>query len=994
MAARSEAQADVEVSTLVVPAWRLRWQAPELALVLGERAVALASARRDEVDRLRAEALVVFAGNRTGRGVRIADRAMDALKAAEAEGEHETAWRLRVELAECARTVGAPLTGFAAVRPVLEAADVPEGIRAAALVQASECLVTIGRGAVLTAALTEADRLHAADRGTEPDAVVLQRGELRAATAAQHRRWGDLDAAVATCREGLELLAGLADPSSDNGQVRGRLTLELVCALLDADRPAEASEVGTPLLELPVRAPSASTSGWLGLALATRVHLPAGRVDQAREMLRDVVACAERHQLDTLLAETLLALAHVHEVSGDLTEALADLRSAHAAERRRARAVYAVRARLAAEFSGVRRQPVGLHDQLAALLAAPTGGTATAGGATTGTASQDPPTLTPEIKQQLRQWRPVQVHRGEGLRVKRTRRAAEDMTVEGISAARAHAADRWRLVSPFGTDPAPTPPDPAAEAGTPEAATPTPGHPAGTPTPTSPPSTPADQAAALPATQTGTPAEPFGTPAPASVPSTAMPTWAVAPPHTSEESVGTPEPASPPPPARPTAPVDGPFESAGASASGSTPPAAAPSDASRESVGTSPSGSPPPAVLPAWAVAPPGVPTESAGPATGAAASPTAQPAWTAATPYTAAEPIGPSAQAPAPSTAWAAATPHGSSEPAAAAMRVSAPPAMPTDRAAAPPRTRTDSVDLSAHASGPPTARAAVLPHTPVDLVDPSPSAAVLPEASAVRSGSPAVRSRMPRPRRPPMRQRHRPSSPRRLLSPSGRRRTPRSCPLRPHPRTRRRTFPFIRHLPPPPLPRVRRHRSHPPRTSPGRLRTRRHRRPVKAAVAGPRSRKTGKNPRVRISRSLPTSAQRTPNREIVEPDTRTPEPRIPRRSHLPTRNSLRPRGPSRCRPSQPLQVGAPLLWVRTPRKWTCPGARPRLRHSRRTPPDRGRPGPTESRPTRRLRRPGSGPDSTRRPHPTAPPPVSGSRACGGRRVRRASTSACPRPV
>ncbi|MBY8850498.1 helix-turn-helix domain-containing protein [Saccharothrix sp. MB29] len=38
------------------------------------------------------------------------------------------------------------------------------------------------------------------------------------------------------------------------------------------------------------------------------------------------------------------------------------------------------------------------------------------------------------------------------MRVKRSRRAAEDMTVDGISAARAHAADRWRLVQPFGTD--------------------------------------------------------------------------------------------------------------------------------------------------------------------------------------------------------------------------------------------------------------------------------------------------------------------------------------------------------------------------------------------------------------------------------------------------------------------------------------------------------------------------------------------------------------
>ncbi|XVS65745.1 hypothetical protein ACQPYE_06720 [Actinosynnema sp. CA-299493] len=441
MAARGEAQADVEVSTLVVPAWRLRWRAPELALVLGERAVALASTRRDEVDRLRAEALVVFASNRMGRGVRIADRALDALKAAEAASERETAWRLRVELADSARSVGAPLTGFAAVRPVLEADDVPPGLRATALVQAGECLVSVGRGTALTQALDEADRLYQADPMLDHDTTLLHRGLLRASAAGQHRRWGDLQAAVAAARDGLAVLDRLKEPESDNGQVRGRLTVELVCALMDLNKPGEASEIGTPLLERPVRAPSASTTGWLRLALATRVHLPAGRVDQARDLLRDAADSAERHQLDILLAESLLALAHVHEVAGDLTEALANLRSAHAAERRRARAVYAVRARLAAEFSGVHRRPAGgLHDELAALLR-------------TGTPAVPPPTdpdLAPEAKQQLRQWRPVQMHRNEGIRVKRSRRAAEDMTVEGLSAARAHAADRWRLVQPFG----------------------------------------------------------------------------------------------------------------------------------------------------------------------------------------------------------------------------------------------------------------------------------------------------------------------------------------------------------------------------------------------------------------------------------------------------------------------------------------------------------------------------------------------------------------
>lgn len=456
MAARGEAQADVEVSTLVVPAWRLRWRAPELALVLGERAVSLASTRRDEIDRLRAESLVVFASNRMGRGVRIADRALDALRAAESAAEHETAWRLRVELAACATAVGAPLTGFGAVRPVLAAEGVPNALRAAALVQASDCLVTIGRGPQLGMALSEADQLYVADPLLDDDTRLLQRGLLHASAAAQHRRWGDLQAATDAASKGLELLAKLADPSVDSGQVRAKLTLELVCALMDSNRQGEASEIGSPLLDLPVRAPSAADVGWLRLALATRVHLPAGRVDIARGMLQDTADSAQRHQLDILLAESLLALAHVHEVSGELAEALNDLRSAHAAERRRARAVYAVRARLAAEFSGAHRQPVGPHDQLGSLLRPGDGRTASAQGAMRGSQPPADAVLAPELKQQLRQWRPIQVPKSEGLRVKRTLRAAEDMTMEGISAARAHAADRWRLVQPFGTDDQPT----------------------------------------------------------------------------------------------------------------------------------------------------------------------------------------------------------------------------------------------------------------------------------------------------------------------------------------------------------------------------------------------------------------------------------------------------------------------------------------------------------------------------------------------------------
>ncbi|WP_199442409.1 tetratricopeptide repeat protein [Umezawaea beigongshangensis] len=462
MAARGEAQADVEVSTLVVPAWRLRWQAPELALVLGERAVALAAARRDEVDRLRAESLVVFAHNRLGRGVGITNRALDALKAADSAAEHETAWRLRVELASSARAVGAPLTGFAAVRPVLQADGVPYAVRAAALVQASECLVTVGRGDALLRAFVEADDLVSNDPVLDEDTRLLLRGLQKASAAAQHRRWGDVGGAISAAREGLGLLDQMRDRAADSGQVRAELTLELACALMDSEKMRDASEVAAPLLDLPVRAPSANGLGWLRLALATRLHLPAGRVDEARTLLQDAAAAAERHQLDSLHAESLLALAHIHELAGELGDALEALRSAHASERKRARAVYAVRARLAAEFSGVPRQPINLHDQLAVLLgrqyaapvsAIPAERPEPAADASQGAAAQ----------QQSRSRRPVPLPSAESARAKRGRRAAEDMTVEGLSAARAHAADRWRMVQPFGDDPARSDSAPAAE---------------------------------------------------------------------------------------------------------------------------------------------------------------------------------------------------------------------------------------------------------------------------------------------------------------------------------------------------------------------------------------------------------------------------------------------------------------------------------------------------------------------------------------------------
>ncbi|MGO1049529.1 diguanylate cyclase domain-containing protein [Crossiella sp. CA198] len=360
-----------KAGTLVVSAWQLRWRAPELSRLLSERAAELAVADGDEHTRLRAETLTLFALNRLGQGVVVAERAVASLRAAEALDETELAWRLRVELANAARVVGAPLTGFAVLRPVLEAGTAPRSLRAAAMVQLVDCLAHLGSVPELAEALAEADQLYGEDPDLEPDVVLVLRGLLHSVASAHHRRWGDLPAAVHAAREGLALLDQLADPAADSGHARARLILQLVCALLDSNRPGEARSAAHDLLDQPVRAPVASSAGWIRLALATRHYLPSGQPDTAAELLGATADSAQRHGLEPLLAESLTALSHVHEMGGDYADALSCLRTAYAAERRRQRAVHRVRVALIEQIPVPQLQgetAAGLREQVTAML--------------------------------------------------------------------------------------------------------------------------------------------------------------------------------------------------------------------------------------------------------------------------------------------------------------------------------------------------------------------------------------------------------------------------------------------------------------------------------------------------------------------------------------------------------------------------------------------------------------------------------------------------
>lgn len=360
---------------LLEPAWRLRWRAPELSLVLAERAGQLADARGDAAARVHADAVAVHALNQLGRCVPATGRAVDTLRAAENSGADELGWWLRVDLAGCARVVGAPQVGFALIRPVLAAEDVPPAVRADALLRLVDCLAHVGPAPELDRAAREADRLYADDAVPDGDLSALRRARLAAIVSGTQRRWGDHSAAERRARLGLELLAGLRDPSADSGQLSAALTVELVLTLLDTDRPGRAAKLADSALAGPVRAPSAASAGWLRIAVATRLHLPAGRPGIATDLLQEAADLGERHSVDAVRAEGLLALAQIHEAAGEFVDALRCMRAGFAAERRWRWAVHSARLLFAEAFNEGRPQQADWRAEVAVLVGGiPVGG--------------------------------------------------------------------------------------------------------------------------------------------------------------------------------------------------------------------------------------------------------------------------------------------------------------------------------------------------------------------------------------------------------------------------------------------------------------------------------------------------------------------------------------------------------------------------------------------------------------------------------------------
>ncbi|WP_020418210.1 hypothetical protein [Amycolatopsis sp. ATCC 39116] len=327
-------------------------RAPELALVLGERAAALAEAAGAEELWVRGEGLAVSARVRLGLRAPTVGRAVAALRAAEDTGQTTLAAQLRTDLAVCARSVGAPLTGLAALRPVLDASGFGGARKAAVLSQLVACLAQFGRKLELDKTLAEADRLCGADDDLDGDGRLLARSLLRVAVSAHRRRHGDVIGAADAARTGLGFLEQLEDAQHDGGVVRVRLVLQLVCSLLDRGDGRNALDLAQSVLDEPARAASVAPAGWLRMAIATRVLLPSGSVEAAARMLRDAVHATERHELHALTARLWTELAHVEERLGRYAEAIECLQLARAAEHIHARARRQAVGLLAGEFGG------------------------------------------------------------------------------------------------------------------------------------------------------------------------------------------------------------------------------------------------------------------------------------------------------------------------------------------------------------------------------------------------------------------------------------------------------------------------------------------------------------------------------------------------------------------------------------------------------------------------------------------------------------------
>lgn len=318
--------------------------------MFANRATATARQVGDTEQRLRAEAIALFAENRLGRSVTATERALGAFRDAERAGSAEPLGDLRVELACCARGSGSPDVALRVLHPLLELERVPARLRAHALVELCGALPMHRRAAERVEALDEADRLYAAESTEDQDTTRLLRARVAGARAAHYRGNGEFALAIESAAAGLDFLERLGDPAADSGEVRAGLVLEQTQSLLDLGKQAEALRCASEIVRQPLRAAAAAPVGWLRLAVATRVYVPSGQHSAAFESLREALDGGRRHELFDLQAAVLNTLSALHEKASDLPEALRCVRDAYSADHHWRRTVEQARLRLLEEF--------------------------------------------------------------------------------------------------------------------------------------------------------------------------------------------------------------------------------------------------------------------------------------------------------------------------------------------------------------------------------------------------------------------------------------------------------------------------------------------------------------------------------------------------------------------------------------------------------------------------------------------------------------------
>jgi tetratricopeptide (TPR) repeat protein len=354
-------------------AWEWRSLAPEPARLLARRVIDRSPGRPGDSARgepLRMLVAEFVADCRLGHGLAGVRGACRLLERVRAAGVTELEHALRLELAGCAASVGAPAAGIVALAGVLDEAQ-PSADRVIALLVLARCVPDAASGTAARDAISAAGELCHEHTGREPASLGVSADELTAAVsltiARRARRSGELDAALRATETGLERLASR---NAVTGAVRARLHLERVLDLLGLGRATEACRHAEGPLAAPARAAAAAPTSWLAIALARQVELPAMRFRHAEGYLREAARLARRHDLPSPAADAADGLAHVAERAGRSEEAVEHLREAQLMTRRRQAARAGARAALVEEFGAASSDAVAASsEQLSRWLA-------------------------------------------------------------------------------------------------------------------------------------------------------------------------------------------------------------------------------------------------------------------------------------------------------------------------------------------------------------------------------------------------------------------------------------------------------------------------------------------------------------------------------------------------------------------------------------------------------------------------------------------------